>query len=99
MSFDSDLLRDHLLRRIGADPDYARRVSIYDYGCFGRCGEGPNLFVRELADGEDPNGEPEVRQLLNQRGFYPGVDERVCDRVLDEHCGQGRPLDGLVDEY
>ena len=64
-----------------------------------RCGEGPNLFVRELEEGDDPHGEPEVRQLLNQRSFYPGVDERVCDRVLDEHCGQGRPIAELVDEY
>ncbi|MCA9714627.1 MAG: (2Fe-2S) ferredoxin domain-containing protein [Myxococcales bacterium] len=92
-------LRERLAARVAADPDLAARVRVYDYGCFGRCGEGPNLFVRALAEGDDPDGEPPVEQLLRQRGFYPGVDAAACDRLLEEHCGRGQPVEDLVDDY
>lgn len=84
---------------IDADASLRARVGVSNYTCFGRCDEGPNVFVEALAPGEEPEEEPEPEVLESQRGFYPGVDEDKLRRVLLEHCGRGEPVEDLVDDY
>ena len=96
---ESDLLKALLVREVAADADLKSRVHVVDYNCFGRCSEGPNLFVRELGPADDPRGEPDPGDLMRQRGFYPGMDEVKCKRVLVEHCGADAPVADWVDDY
>jgi (2Fe-2S) ferredoxin len=56
------------------------------------------MFVRELGPDDSPEDEPDD-VLEEQRGFYPGMDENKVLRVLEEHCGRGRVVEDLVDEY
>ena len=67
--------------------------------CFGRCSEGPNLFVRRLAPGERADLEPPVTTLAVEPGFYPGMDAEKCDRVLAGHCTHGEPVAELIEDY
>ncbi|MEX1366701.1 MAG: (2Fe-2S) ferredoxin domain-containing protein [Nannocystaceae bacterium] len=99
LTHDSDELIDKLEAAIEADPDLEARVGVGRYTCYGRCEDGPNLFVQALADGEDGSEEPELEVLESQRGFYPGMDEAKVLRVLREHCGKGQVVEDLVDEY
>ncbi|MEZ4451684.1 MAG: hypothetical protein R3B09_19615 [Nannocystaceae bacterium] len=99
VTFESELLKALLVREVDADADLKARVHVVDYNCFGRCSESPNVFVRELAPGDDPRAEPDPNALSSQRGFYPGMDEPRCRRVLAEHCGEGRPVAEWVDDY
>jgi len=95
----SEELVERLEAAIAEDPTLADRVGVSCYTCYGRCEDGPNLFVQTLAEGEEPGGEPEIEVIEAQRGFYPGMDETKVLRVLREHCGQGRVVEDLVDEY
>jgi (2Fe-2S) ferredoxin len=99
VTHESEVLRDLLRARVAADPGLAGRVHVVDYNCFGRCSEGPNLFVRRLAPGEDPTREPPADGFAGERGFYPGVDAAKCARILERHCGEGEPVAELVDDY
>lgn len=99
VTHDSDALVDRLKGQIAASPTLKDRVGVRCYTCFGRCDEGPNLFVQTLAEGEDGDEEPEPDVLESQRGFYPTVDDEKLTRVLAEHCGEGRVVEDLVDEY
>jgi (2Fe-2S) ferredoxin len=95
--------RGRLVKRlrtgIDGDGDLRVRVFVRDYICYGRCEDGPNLFVHALAEGEDPDQEPPLEVLETRRGFYPGMDEQKVVRVLEAHCGRGRVLEDLVDDY
>ena len=84
---------------VRADPRLHGRVHVATYGCFGRCSEGPNVYVRRLGPGDDPREEPAPAVLERQRGFYPGVDEARCQAILTQHCGEGRPIDAWLDDY
>lgn len=95
----SEVLVERLRAAIAADPGLQGRVGVRCYTCYGRCDDGPNLFVQTLAEGEDGDDEPEVEVLETQRGFYPGMDEAKVLRVLHEHCGHDRVVEDLVDEY
>lgn len=99
VTHDSDALVDRLREKIEGSEGLRGRVGVRCYTCFGRCDEGPNVFVQTLAEGEDGDQEPEFEVLESQRGFYPGVDDERMARVLDEHCGAGRVVDDLVDDY
>ena len=99
VTHESEVLKHHLEAKIAADPDLRARVYVVDYLCFGRCSEGPNLFVRRLAPGEDPRREPDTAAFAAERGFYPGMDGEKCDRVLASHCGRGEPVAELADDY
>lgn len=95
----SEALVARLAAAIAADPELRDRVGVRCYTCYGRCEDGPNMFVQTLAEGEDGDDEPEPAVLETQRGFSPGMDEAKVLRVLAEHCGQGRVVEELVDEY
>jgi (2Fe-2S) ferredoxin len=95
----SEVLVERLAAAIGGDSGLRGRVGVRCYTCYGRCDDGPNMFVQTLADGEDGDEEPAPAVLETQRGFYPGMDEAKVLRVLQEHCGQGRVVEELVDEY
>ncbi len=95
----SEALVESLEQVIEGDDALRGRVGVRCYTCFGRCDDGPNLFVQTLAEGEDGEEEPEPEVLETQRGFYPGMDATKVLRVLREHCGQDRVVDDLVDEY
>ena len=99
ITHESEALKHHLEGKIAADPDLKARVHVFDYMCFGRCSEGPNLFVRRLAPGERADVEPPATALIAERGFYPDMSVEKCDRVLASHCGLGQPIAELVDDY
>lgn len=99
VTYDSEVLRDRLKAAVAADPDLKARVHVVDYNCFGRCSEGPNMFVRTLAPNERGDLEPGIDGFDGQRGFYPGVDAAKCDRILAAHCVAGTPVAELVDDY
>ncbi len=95
----SEVLVERLQGAIAADPELRERVGVRCYTCFGRCDDGPNMFVQTLAEHEDGDEEPEPEVLETQRGFYPGMSEDKVLRVLVEHCGQGQLVADLVDDY
>ncbi|MCB9567698.1 MAG: (2Fe-2S) ferredoxin domain-containing protein [Myxococcales bacterium] len=99
VTYESELLKERLAGKIAGDPELRGRCAVVDYNCFGRCSEGPNLFVRALGPGDGPGDDPDPSELERQRGFYPGMDEAKCDRVLDEHCRKGQPVVEWVDDY
>lgn len=99
VTLGSEELVEALQKAIDADPSLAGRVGVGCYTCYGRCDDGPNLFVEELAEGQDGDEEVADEVLESQRGFYPGMDETKVLRVLREHCGEGTVVEDLVDEY
>ncbi len=99
ITHESECLKHHLAGKIAADADLHGRVTVIDYMCFGRCSEGPNLFVRRLAPGERADLEPPVTALALAPGFYPGMDAEKCDRVLMGHCAHGEPVAELIEDY
>jgi (2Fe-2S) ferredoxin len=99
VTHESERLVECAKRHLNERPDLKDRVTVANYTCYGRCEEGPNMFVRQLAAGDDPFEEPDVDILERQRGFYPGVDEAKVVRIADEHCGLGRVIDEWVDDY
>lgn len=96
LTYESERLRELLQARVAADPELRRRVHVVVYNCFGRCSEGPNMFVRPLAAGE--NGDVEPRDVRG-RGFYPGVDEAKVVKILEQHARDGKPVEAWVDDY
>lgn len=95
----SEALVERLAAAIAADPDLRARVGVRCYTCYGRCDDGPNMFVQTLAEGQDGDEEPEPEVLEAQRGFYSHMDEAKVLRVLREHCGRDRVVEDLVGDY
>jgi (2Fe-2S) ferredoxin len=96
---ESERLVELARRTVDADESLRGRVLVRNYTCFGRCDDGPNLFVEALAAGEDGDRDPDGDVLERERGFYPGNTEASIARTLHEHCGQGTPIADLVDDY
>ncbi len=96
---NSERLLSLACRTIDSRGDLRGRVYARNYTCFGRCDDGPNMFVETLAPGNDGLSDPEPEVLEDQRGFYPGLDEDKLTRILDRHCGAGEVVDDLVDRY
>jgi (2Fe-2S) ferredoxin len=96
---DSERLVALATRTIEADPRLRGEVTIRAYTCFGRCDDGPNMFVQRLAAGDDPDDDPDLDVLEQQRGFYPGMDEAKIVRVVEGHCTSDAPVAELVDDY
>jgi (2Fe-2S) ferredoxin len=96
ITHESERLVALLKERIAANPDLKSRVYCAIYDCFGRCSEGPNMFVRPLAPEE--RGEVEPRDVSG-RGFYPGVTEEQAVTILERHAGEGSPVEEWVEEY
>jgi len=99
VTHESEALRRQLAARVAADPDLRGRVHVVDYMCFGRCSEGPNMFVRQLGPTDPAGAEPDSTAFDRERGFYPGMDPEKCERLLSEHCVTGEPIADLVDDY
>ncbi|MBL8970781.1 MAG: hypothetical protein JNK56_09395 [Myxococcales bacterium] len=99
VTHESEVLKELLCARVAADPDLKGRVHVVDYMCFGRCSEGPNMFVRKLGPSERPEAEPDATAFAAERGFYPGMDAAKCDRVLAGHARTGVAVADLVDDY
>ncbi|MEM9457284.1 MAG: (2Fe-2S) ferredoxin domain-containing protein [Myxococcota bacterium] len=99
LTHGSEALVERLNVAIAEEPALRGRVGVGCYTCYGRCEDGPNLFVQTLADGQDGADEPEDEVLETQRGFYPSMDATKVLRVLREHCGQDRVVEDLVDDY
>ncbi|WAS97705.1 (2Fe-2S) ferredoxin domain-containing protein [Nannocystis punicea] len=96
ITHESDRLVTLLKAGIAADQELKARCHVVAYNCFGRCSEGPNMFVRPLAPNE--KGEVEPREVSGP-GFYPGVDEEKATRILEQHAGEGTPVAEWVEEY
>ncbi len=86
-------------RTIGGDDRLRDAVVVRSYTCFGRCDDGPNMFVQELAAPGDADSDPDLDVLETQRGFYPGMDETKVVRVLEGHCAGHEVVEDLVDRY
>jgi len=99
VTHESEVLKELLVSRVNADPELQGRVHVVDYMCFGRCSEGPNMFVRKLGPQERAEAEPDATVFGAERGFYPGMDAAKCDRVLAQHCKGGVAVADLVDDY
>lgn len=85
--------------RVEGSEALRERVDVAIMTCFGRCDDGPNLLIRPLEEGEDGSLEPDFEKLAGVRGLYLGMTEERVTRVLDEHVGEDRPIDGWVEEY
>lgn len=96
---DSEALREHAEARVSSDERLRGRVFVLNLTCFGRCDDGPNLLVRELGDGDDGELEPDIDDIAGVRGLYLGNDRARIDRILDEHCTTGQPLEDFVETY
>jgi len=96
---ENEVLKELLVAGVAADPELAGRVHVVDYMCFGRCSEGPNMFVRKLGPQERAEAEPDATAFSAERGFYPGMDAEKCRRVLALHCKTGVAVADLVDDY
>jgi (2Fe-2S) ferredoxin len=99
VTHDSACLKERIERRLAADPALRDRVAVVDFTCFGRCDDGPNMLVHELADGQDPWDPPDLDALCAERGFYTGMNEARVDRMVDLHLAGGEPVDDLAEEY
>jgi (2Fe-2S) ferredoxin len=99
VTHESELLVELLAKRIDGDDELKARVGVCNYTCFGRCDDGPNMFVHELGPDDDPDEDPEDDVLEEQRGFYPGMNEEKVVRVLEEHCRKGEIVADLIDDY
>lgn len=99
VTYESERLVELLEATIDRDEALKARAGVCTYMCFGRCDEGPNMFVHELQPGDDPDDEPDPEVLETQRGFYPGMDEKKVIRVLQDHCGNDCVVEDLVDTY
>lgn len=95
----SEALVEHIDARTSADPVLRGRVEVCNLTCFGRCDEGPNMLVRELAEGEEGSREPPIERLEGVRGLYLGMSEAKLDRLLDEHCAADQPIGEWVERY
>lgn len=99
VTHESEVLIELAQQVIDADPELAGRVGVCNYTCFGRCEDGPNLFVHELDDEDERHEDPDDDVLEEQRGFYPSLDATKVRRILQEHCKTGSPIADLVDDY
>ncbi len=95
----SEALLEQIQGRIASDARLEGRVEVTNLTCFGRCDDGPNMLVRELAEGEDGSVEPPIERLEGVRGLYLGMSEAKVDRMLDEHCAGGRVIVEWVETY
>jgi (2Fe-2S) ferredoxin len=95
----SEALVEHIEAKVASSDRLRGRVDLAILTCFGRCDEGPNMLVRELAPGEDGTLEPDFEILLGVRGLYLGMDQAKVDRMLDEHCGDGQPIPEWAQTY
>ncbi len=96
---ESERLVEHIGRRLGSNPGLGARVEVCSLTCFGRCDDGPNILVRELAEREDGSVEPSIERLDGVAGLYLGMTAAKIDRVLDEHCGAERAIAEWVETY
>ena len=99
LCFGSEALLDHAQARIAASESMRGRVHAIPFTCFGRCDEGPNMMVRTLADGEDPEDEPDIDAMDGVLGLYLGNDQARLDRILDEHCETGEAIAEWAETY
>lgn len=96
---DSEALRDHIARRLDAEPQLQGRVFVTSLTCFGRCDDGPNLLVRVLPADQDGEQDPSIADIEGVRGLYLGNDVQRVDRILDEHCTTGQAIEDWVTSY
>ena len=99
VTHESEALVELAQQVIDGDAALRGRVGVCSYTCFGRCEDGPNLFVHELRDDEERYDDPGDDVLEEQRGFYPGLDAEKIRRILEEHCKSVEPITDLVDDY
>lgn len=99
MCHGSEALHEHIARRLDTEPQLRGRVFVTNLTCFGRCDDGPNLLVRVLGVDQDGDQEPGIDDIEGVRGLYLGNDVRRIDRILDEHCTTGQPIEDWVESY
>lgn len=99
VTHESDTLVECIHKTLAESPDAAARTTVGRYTCYGRCDDGPNMFVWELADGEEASDDPDDDVLCERRGFYPEMDPEKIARVVKSHVGDGKVVDDLVDDY
>jgi (2Fe-2S) ferredoxin len=95
----SERLVEYIQANVDNQAGLRGRVEVCNLTCFGRCDDGPNMLVREMAEGEEGSLEPPLEKLEGVRGLYLGMNEAKIDRMLDEHCGEGRAIAEWVETY
>jgi (2Fe-2S) ferredoxin len=99
VTHESEVLVEIAEQVIEGDPELKGRVGVCSYTCFGRCEDGPNLFVHQMNDEDERYEDPDDDVLEEQRGFYTDLDAEKMQRILKEHCKTGEPIPDLVGEY
>ena len=98
-SHGSEVLAELAEQAIEADPALKGRVGVCSYSCFGRCEDGPNVFVHQLDAEGQRYEDPDDDVLEGQPGFYTDLTAAKMQRILNEHCKTGEPIADLLDEY
>ena len=76
------------------------RVELGWQSCFGRCTQGPNVLVQELA--QPRPGERQFLLATMPRGragrsaLYNGVAERDVDDIVEQHIQHDQPVSHLI---
>lgn len=100
ITHESETLVEHIEGRLDKkEAALEGRAECAALTCFGRCDEGPNLMIRELAPGEDGSTEPDFDLLYGVRGLYLGVDQAKVDRILDSHVAKDEAVEEWVESY
>ena len=76
------------------------RTELVWQSCFGRCSQGPNVFVREIVP--EPAGAlgTGFATLPGPRGvtaLYNRIDAARVERVVAEHVGEGRVVREFIE--
>lgn len=88
---------DRLVRSLGP---LAGQVDLGWQSCFGRCTQGPNVLVQELAD-----PRPGERQFLlatmprgraGRSALYNGVSEADVAEIVEQHIQRDQPVSRLI---
>ena len=99
VTHESEVLVEHAEKLIEHDPELKGRVGVCSYTCFGRCEDGPNLFVHQLDEEDERYEDPDDDVLEEQRGFYTDLDAEKMGLILNEHCKTGVPIPDMVEDY
>lgn len=75
------------------------RARVFSSLCLGRCGQGPNLVVRQLDGDERLAIEPTMYELEEGVTLYSDVQQPRLDELVTKHLQQDQPVPGWAEPY